>query len=645
MIRLSAPLLWIALGAAPGYAMNYTLVHRTPFDASLLVRQNAETLSLARGLVRTTSSTASVESPVVEAPAPFDDLVGSWNAELPAGGSLEMQVRVRRDADWSGWFSLGRAEPDRWVSAERQDGPFGFVDVDTLKLREKAGAFQYRFLLSALKRPATLKLAAVTVSDGEPSEPSPYAPGPWTRELKLRPRSQTEEQEKYKNDVCSPTSLAMALDYWGVRKKTVEVEEKVRDSRTALFGHWPFNVASAADYGVESWVSRLNSLADLEREIADDRPVIVSVTFGPGELDGAPIKRTNGHIMIAIGFTPQGDVIVLDPAAARSSARRVYVRRQFHNAWIGNKRGLAYLLSPLRGRRLAVSVPVADLMDKPRQRRKAELDDDEHLSQLLYGETVRLQRAHGQWARVEATEQPETDGKRWRGYLGWVRADALTDALPTPPNVVVRTRQALVQRGQEIITLSVGTRLTRVSESSGVSHVRLLDGSFAEMPSDSLYAPPEHSTEDSRSQIIKTAELFLGTSYYWGGRSGVQPELSVGVDCSGLVSLAYRVHGLDVPRDAHDQKLMAKPLKRAQLLPGDLVFLSEPGRPRLVSHVIIFTGGDSMIESRKSSVRVLRSSFKERFGKPLSEIESGDELLDLTFPKPQRRRVYFGGYL
>jgi cell wall-associated NlpC family hydrolase len=633
------------LAAGTAHAMNYTLVHRTPFDAGLLERQNAEILPLASGLARMVSSSASVVSPVIEAPSAFDDLVGSWNAELPKGSALEMQVRVRRGADWSDWFSLGRAEPDRWYSAERQDGPFGFVDVDTLKLREKAAAFQYRFLFSAQKKPAVLKLAAVTVSDGEPSEPIPYETGPWTTELRVKARSQTDEQEQYKHDVCSPTSMGMALEYWGVRKRTSDLAEKVRDARTAIFGHWPFNVASAADYGIEAWVARLNSLRDLELQVADERPVIVSITFGLGELDGAPIKKTKGHILVVIGFTPKGDVVVLDPAAPRASARRVYDRRQFHNAWIGRKRGLAYILSPLQGRRLAVSLPVADLMEKPRQRRKADLDDDEHMSQLLYGEIVQLERAHGDWARVQSVEQPEADGKLWHGYRGWVRADALTASLPTPTNAVVRTRQALAQRGQEIVALSVGTRLTRVSESSGVAHVRLLDGSYAEMPSDALFSPPARSTTESRSQIIKTAELFLGTSYYWGGRSGVQPELSIGVDCSGLVGLAYRVHGLDVPRDAHDQMLQARTLKRAQLRPGDLVFLTEPGKPKLVSHVMIFTGGDSLLESRKSSMRTLRSSFKERFGKPLSELESGDEVQDLTFPKPKKRRIYFGGYL
>ena len=300
----------------------------------------------------------------------------------------------------------------------------------------------------------------------------------------------------------------------------------------------------------------------------------------------------------------------------------------------------------MKGRILTVGVHVADLMASPRQKKKLDLDDSEHKSQLLYGEVVALVEARGDWARVHAVEQPALgEGGAWHGYPGWVRSDALTGAAPTPPNVVVRTRQAILQAGSELLVLSVGTRLDCVSQDKGVALVRLLEGGIAEVPADALSVPPPAVTDKSRTEIAKTAELFLGTSYYWGGRSGVQPDLSVGVDCSGLVSLSYRVHGLDVPRDSHEQYVKARPLKRDGLDIGDLIFLTEPGEPNRVSHVMIYTGGDGVIESRKSSGRVLRSSFKERFGRALPTIESGAEVEDASFSKPKSRLIYFGTFL
>jgi len=34
----------------------------------------------------------------------------------------------------------------------------------------------------------------------------------------------------------------------------------------------------------------------------------------------------------------------------------------------------------------------------------------------------------------------------------------------------------------------------------------------------------------------------------------------------------------------------------------------------------------------------------ERFGRPAAKIESGDVVVDLSFPKPRRRRIFFGSY-
>jgi hypothetical protein len=358
------------------------------------------------------------------------------------------------------------------------------------------------------------------------------------------------------------------------------------------------------------------------------------------------MQKTAGHLIVVSGFTPEGDVIVDDPAGrGRGDVRRVYGRAPFHKAWRVNKRGLAYLIGPDLPRRLTVGVPVADLWTKPVRRAKVKLDDDAHLSQLLYGETVAALEAKGDWVRVRAEEQDShLPAAAWQGYPGWMRAEDLIASEGPAANTVVRLRQALVHRGAEILTLSVGTRLARVSESSGTATVRLLDGSLGEIPSDELYVPPALPTAASRAEIIRTAELFLGTSYYWGGRSGVQPDPKIGVDCSGLVSLAYRLHGRDVPRDAHEQKLKARPIRGAELQSGDLVFLTDDETSDRVTHVMIFTGGDGLIESRKSSGRVLRTTFLERFGRAAANIESGDAVTDLSFPRPRRRRIFFGSY-
>jgi cell wall-associated NlpC family hydrolase len=641
---------FIILSASSARAMNHNILHRTQLDAAGSRAAGLERLPLADGLFRTKAATATLESKDLEVPFGFDDLVGSFVAEVPAGGEAEMSVKVRLDDGWTDWFALGKLDAGGWTSPIEVPGAgsaAGAVDVDTLKLKKPATALRYRLKFKAGRKPVRLRSVAVAVSDaGSPAEPPAFSSGPWVRDLGLSPRSQGDAQEKYKHDICSPTSLAMVLEFWGRKLELEAVALAAQDRGSQLFGNWPANVAYAGSFGLEGRVARLESLADLEAEIAHGRPVVVSVTFSEGELPNAPIKKTRGHVMVVGGFTPEGDVIAYDPAGkGKEQVRRVYPRAAFHKVWRARKRGLAYLLGPAFPRTFTIGAPVADLWTKPVRRSGVKLDDEAHLSQILYGEIVTVLEAKGEWARVRAEEQESfLHSGDWQGYPGWMKTDALASAPPPRSGPIVRVRQALLQRGEDLLTLSVGTRLAFVSESGTSTVVRLLDGSLAEIPSASLYTAPSAPTAASRAEIIRTAELFLGTSYYWGGRSGVQADPKVGVDCSGLVSLAYRIHGRDVPRDSHEQKLHAKPTRSAELQAGDLIFLTDDETSDRITHVMIFTGGDGLIESRKSSGRVLRTTFLERFGQPLTAIESGSAVSDLSFSRPRRRRIFFGSY-
>lgn len=632
----------------PASAMTHTWLHRAPVDAASLKLEGLIPLPLSQGLLKAAVGQGSAESQALESAEPFDDLVVSWNADLPAGASLVVEAQVRGPEGWGRWYRMAAVEEGRFFSPPAQEDEQGKVDVDTLKLKAPATAARWRLkLVAGGRKPAVVRLVAVTVSSKPGAEPpTPFRAGPWVRDLKVPARSQMEEQEKYKHDVCSPTSLAAVMQFHGRRLETADVAELVRDQSTQIFGDWPFNVAVAARHGLEGFVSRLGSLADLEAEVAEGRPVVVSVTFGAGELSGAPISKTKGHVMVVTGFTETGDVIAMDPAGPdKAGTRRVYKRDEFHRAWRLNKRGLAYLLGKPLSRRLWVGVPAADLQAVPRRRAKLSLDDPDHKSQLLYGEAVRPIEVKGDWVRVNAEEQLDfLEGGRWQGYPGWVSASALSASPPAAPDVVVRTRQALLHRGEKITAVSVGTRLRLLGREGPMSRVLLGDGSVAEVLSDNLRPAAPPPADEARSLVVKTAELFLGTSYYWGGRSGVQPDSSIGVDCSGLVSLAYRAAGLDVPRDAHEQRLMAAAAEPSRLRPGDLVFLTDKAGSDNVVHVMIFTGGDGLIESRQAGGRAVRTTFTERFGEALSSLKDGAEVQDLTEAKPRTRTVFFGTF-
>jgi cell wall-associated NlpC family hydrolase len=64
---------------------------------------------------------------------------------------------------------------------------------------------------------------------------------------------------------------------------------------------------------------------------------------------------------------------------------------------------------------------------------------------------------------------------------------------------------------------------------------------------------------------VEQARSHLGAPYLWGGMT------ERGIDCSGLVHMAYRRTGRLVPRDAHQQEAAGEEVTEGELRPGDLV--------------------------------------------------------------------------
>ena len=85
--------------------------------------------------------------------------------------------------------------------------------------------------------------------------------------------------------------------------------------------------------------------------------------------------------------------------------------------------------------------------------------------------------------------------------------------------------------------------------------------------------------------VLAQARRFVGLPYLWGGMS------AFGLDCSGLVHIAFRALGRIVPRDAHDQAEAAKRVPAGEARPGDLYFFARPGKS--IHHVGFAAGPGS----------------------------------------------------
>jgi gamma-D-glutamyl-L-lysine dipeptidyl-peptidase len=92
------------------------------------------------------------------------------------------------------------------------------------------------------------------------------------------------------------------------------------------------------------------------------------------------------------------------------------------------------------------------------------------------------------------------------------------------------------------------------------------------------------------SNPVEQARTFLGTRYEWGGMT------AAGIDCSGLVHMAFRACGRLVPRDADQQEEAGERLSESDLRAGDLVTY---GPPEGADHIAFWVGEGRILHATR----------------------------------------------
>jgi cell wall-associated NlpC family hydrolase/N-acetylmuramoyl-L-alanine amidase len=125
-------------------------------------------------------------------------------------------------------------------------------------------------------------------------------------------------------------------------------------------------------------------------------------------------------------------------------------------------------------------------------------------------------------------------------------------------------------------------------------------------------------------KVVTEALKYLGTPYVWAGASPTG-----GFDCSGLTSYVYGRLGVSLPHYSRAQAGYGTPVSKDMLLPGDLVFFSNP-----ISHVGIYIGGGLMINAPRSGdlvtiENVFRASYNtaRRIYWPYTRYQDNNSLL------------------
>jgi cell wall-associated NlpC family hydrolase len=106
---------------------------------------------------------------------------------------------------------------------------------------------------------------------------------------------------------------------------------------------------------------------------------------------------------------------------------------------------------------------------------------------------------------------------------------------------------------------------------------------------------------------IQYAEQQVGKPYLWGGTG---PDA---FDCSGLVMMAYRTAGINIPRTSEDQWTFGPRIPENQAEPGDLVFFAgSDGTTTDPGHVGLVIGNGQMIEAYATGFPIRIASYTDR---------------------------------
>ncbi|WP_232678220.1 C39 family peptidase [Nocardioides sp. R-C-SC26] len=315
------------------------------------------------------------DSPWVTPGFSFTELIPSWSARTPGNSFIEIRLRGR-DASGrlSSWDVVARwAATDRYLrrtSFGTQPDDLASLAVDTWRASAGLAAYQVRVTLA---RRAGGSAAPTLDSVGAVASRLPTTAGPTSKPGSARgtvldvPRySQMIHRGHYPawdgggEAWCSPTSTSMVLGYYDRLPAAREyawvpaghvdpwVDFAARSTYDVAYqgaGNWPFNVAYAAPRIGHGYVTRLRSLREAEPFLLAGVPLVASLAFARGQLTGAPISSTAGHVLVIVGLTATGDVVVNDPAStSRAGVRRTYDRAEFERAWLEGSGGTVYVL-------------------------------------------------------------------------------------------------------------------------------------------------------------------------------------------------------------------------------------------------------------------------------------------------------------
>ena len=290
--------------------------------------------------------------------APFEYLVASWNADVPAGTEIEIFARAYVDMreSWTGWMSWGawRADIKRGSTEDQDD--LAYMDVDTLTISgssgETASLVQMKAVLTAAPSGAGPVLRQIAATYKNTLDGQAITPAYWgeTMDLPASVRldtpaySQMIREPAIADSMCSATTICVLLNDRGQNVLPEEIALMNYDKTYDGFGNWAYSAAAAGAFGYDAYC-QYGSFDLLRQELAHGYSVGISVRYSNSTngsypyLENAPIGNTGGHLITITGYETIDGVDFFycsDSAAGNDAACFVRYRAdQLDACWSG----------------------------------------------------------------------------------------------------------------------------------------------------------------------------------------------------------------------------------------------------------------------------------------------------------------------
>ena len=311
-------------------------------------------LTLAEGATEGTFTSAEYAVP------DFYKMVGTWNAAIYDGTSVEVFARAYKDGAWDDWFSWGEygmsilrgCNDDSSVDEYAPGGTITKAQFRAVLRRDSAS------LSSPVLRQLTYSVKGVKLTDITPTyAETPVADLPASVYNASPAYAQGIRDPEIGGSICSPSTITVMLNARNPQLDLLpeELALSVQDFNYG-FGNWAFCTSAAGLYGYEAYV-QYGNIDIVLQELANGRSVGLSVSYSPRENDSYPYLPgsyggTGGHLITIVGYEFEdgavGDMdklyLISSDTYSKDDATSFhrYPWKYFQNCWTN---GVIYMVS------------------------------------------------------------------------------------------------------------------------------------------------------------------------------------------------------------------------------------------------------------------------------------------------------------